>query len=394
MQVKPYAGKVQLSTRERILAALQGKPVDRIPFVPLIDWYTIMDFPRELVKKAEPLGYNRGLLLLSRELGIDIMLRHVLVTESYRRTTSHLEALGWYDSSIKLSSERKGNEHFESMETPVGTLSAIWGFTDKVSWIPHPTKHAVSSHEEMKIFHYAVDHLSEERVAPNYDNFLAVDDEVGDDGLATASISNTPLMYLIEMIWGLENTYYLLHDYREEVEDILGKLHQSQLRYVEEVAKSPARVVIIYENSSSTLLSPKVYRKYCLPYLNKYAEVLQSAGKIFLVHACGKLRSFVDDMAGGKFNGVADIAPPPTGDLPLDEAAAGLPGKAVVGGIDATTFVTQDGAALEAQITGLIERLKPFSGVLLGSADTTPRGTPIENFKLVQRLVNTVGSYG
>jgi len=35
----------EMSARERILAALQGLPVDRIPFVPLIDTYSVLDMP-------------------------------------------------------------------------------------------------------------------------------------------------------------------------------------------------------------------------------------------------------------------------------------------------------------------------------------------------------------
>ncbi len=48
---------------------------------------------------------------------------------------------------------------------------------------------------------------------------------------------------------------------------------------------------------------------------------------------------------------------------------------------------------MEAKIAGLIERIKPYPGVLLGSADTAPRGTPLETFRLIQHLVGSLGSY-
>jgi uroporphyrinogen-III decarboxylase len=199
-------------------------------------------------------------------------------------------------------------------------------------------------------------------------------------------------MFLIEMAWGLENTYYMLQDHREEVEDIIAKLRASLRRYVEVVAASPAQVVIQYENTSSTLLSPDVFRRYCLPCLNEYADILTAAGKIFLVHMCGKLQAFLDDIRHGRFNGIIDIPPPPTGDLPLDEAADGLPEKVVIGGIDPTTFISRDAGFVRAEVADLIERIKPRRGVLLGSADTVPRGTPSENFTLIRNLVETVGA--
>ena len=152
-------------------------------------------------------------------------------------------------------------------------------------------------------------------------------------------------------------------------------------------------VVIEYENTSSTLLSPQVFRRYCLPYLNEYADILKAAGKIFMVHMCGKLQAFADDLAAAHFDGIADISPQPTGNFTLDEAAACLGGKIVVGGIDATTFIEPDLRQVESKVAQLIRRLKPYQGVLLGSADTAPRGTSLETFRLVNHLASTAGSY-
>jgi uroporphyrinogen-III decarboxylase len=260
--------------------------------------------------------------------------------------------------------------------------------------IPHPLDHFVNSFEELEIFHWAVEHLSQEPPKPTHEAFTQIEDELGEDGIATTSFSNTPLMYLIEMVWGLENTCFLLNDHPDIVIDILDRLHQAQKRLVCALAEGPARVVISYENSSSTLLSPRLFREHCLPYLDTYADILGEAGKIYLVHACGTLNAFTDDLRTGRFRGVCDIAPPPTGDLPLDEAARKLGGKVVAGGIDATTFVSTDERAVEEDLTGLIERLCSHSGVMLGSADTAPRGTTIERFRQIQRLVETVGAYG
>jgi uroporphyrinogen-III decarboxylase len=136
-----------------------------------------------------------------------------------------------------------------------------------------------------------------------------------------------------------------------------------------------------------------MFRRYCLPYLNEYADILKNAGKIFLVHMCGTLNRLTDDIGHGRFHGIADITPEPTGDLPLDEAARRLPGMVVVGGIDPNTFINPDPAAVAAEVSGLIQRVKPYPGVLLGSADTTPRGTPPENIRLIQGLVETVGAF-
>jgi uroporphyrinogen-III decarboxylase/putative sterol carrier protein len=387
--------KEQMSARERILSALQGQPVDRIPFVPLIDTYSVLDMPahvQQAMQAGASEGYWQGMLAAIREIGCDIMLRHVYITKP-ASGAPHLNGLGFFEPAVVTSSRMEGSLLVETLETPIGSLTGTWGFTEMHGWIPHPVKHLVTDHEELKIFAYAVEHLRLERPEPDFENFVNAEKVIGEAGIATTSFLNTPLMDLIETCWGLDNTYFMLHDFPDEVEAVLDKLHRVQRLVVERIAESPAKVVIEYENTSSTLLSPKIFRRYCLPLLNEYAEILQAADKIFLVHMCGKLAAFAGDLASARFDGIADISPHPTGNFTLAEAAAALPGKVLTGGIDATTFIEPDLHQVEAKISALIEGIKPYPGVLLGSADTAPRGTPLETFQLIQHLVSSVGSY-
>ena len=384
----------RMSGRERILAALNRQPVDRIPFVPLFGPYTLMEMPEEVSGKDTGGGFDpRRMISALRTLGCDMLVRHVAAAAPTATGATQIQALGEFAPPIEGKTEFKDSELHETIATPVGTLTGIWKFTDRVGIIPHFIKYVVNNHEEMKIFQYAVAHLKETPPEPRYDAFLKIDEFLGDEGVPTTSFSNSPLMHLIEFVFGLENTYLLLHDYRDEFEGILEGLHAAQKRHVEVLAASPAPVVIEYENTSSTLLSPTIFRRYCLPYLNTYADILRAAGKIYLIHMCGKLHAMVDDISQGRFSGICDVAPEPTGDLPLYEAAARLPDRVVIGGIDATTFVSEDAEFVKAEVSGVIERIKPFRGVLLGSGDVTPRGAQVENFRIIRSLIDTLGTY-
>ena len=67
--------------------------------------------------------------------------------------------------------------------------------------------------------------------------------------------------------------------------------------------------------------------------------------------------------------------------------------KIVIGGIDPTTFISEDSDFVRSEVSGLIDRIKPFKGVMLGSADVTPRGARVENFRLIRELIDTRGTY-
>ncbi|MBW2323709.1 MAG: hypothetical protein JRF41_09350, partial [Deltaproteobacteria bacterium] len=249
--------KEQMTVRERVLAALKLQPVDRIPFVPLIDTYTLMEMPVEVTGKPVTPAFNLQMnMTAARALGCDLMVRHVPAVATRRDGALHLQSLGQFESPVETSSKFNNRQLTEILNTPVGSLTASWKFTDKVGGIPHPVKFAVNNREEMKIFHYAVDRLSSKPSESAFERFLKIDAEIGEQGIPTASITKSPFMFLIEIAWGLENTYFLLQGHREEVEDILEKLHNSLKLHVEVLAASPAQVIIQYEDTSSTLLSP------------------------------------------------------------------------------------------------------------------------------------------
>lgn len=383
-----------MSGRERVLAALNRQPVDHIPFTPCFDPYILSGLPVELTGDTKLGLYHPARQIAAlKALGCDLLIRNVPVTELSSTGAFQVQGLGVFATPVETKTEFNGTEMGEIITTPVGTLKGIWKYTDKVGAIPHFVKYVVNNYEEMKIFHYAVEHFNKEPPKPHHETFLQIDRLLGDEGVPTASMFNTPFMHLIEFVFGLENTYLLLYDHREEFEDILEKMHAVQRRHVEVLAASPALVVIEYENTSSTLISPAIFRRYCLPYLNTYADILRAAGKIFLIHMCGKLHAMVNDISQGHFNGICDIAPEPTGDLSLDEAAARLPEKVVIGGIDATTYISQNPEFVREKVSGVIERVKSLRGVLLGSGDVAPRGSRVKNFRIIRELIDTLGSY-
>jgi len=383
-----------MSGRERILAALHHKPVDRLPFAPLLDAYLMMGLPPELTgDPAVSYRSPRRQIDTMKNLGFDLMVRGISVLEPTALEAATIQALGTFGATIATRTETKGSAFSETIETPIGTLTGRWQTTDSHGTLAHATKHVLNNLEELKVFSYAVDHLSMQSPRARPDIYERYDKLLGDEGFPTANLMNTPFMHLIEFVMGLQNTYVLLNEHRAEMEHVLERLHQSQRLIVESMAASPAQVIVQYENTSSTLLSPAYYRKYCLPVHNEYGRIFRAAGKIYLIHMCGKLRAFLPDFKAAEFSGISDIAPSPTGDLPLYEAAASLEGKVVTGGIDATTWASNDAVFVEAEVTQAIRKLKPYRGVILGSGDAMPKNTRLENVRRIRELVHTVGVY-
>ena len=373
-----------MNSKERLLAVLKGKKPDRIPWAPLIDGY-FLSFLKEKnieMNAVEALRY----------IGADILERHVTTyTDIMMMGSSDMiyvnpkDAIVQKNIKITLHFDKKNGEIFNTYETPIGIIKEKYVFTKASPWLPFPVEHKIKRKEDLKIYKYILENITPK---PNFENFQKEVDYIGNDGLASASGPSTPIMRLLQREMGIETFYYYLNDYPKEIEEILDIMHERNKKIYHIIIKSPAEVIIDYENSSTTLFSPKIFESYCLNQINEYADIVHKAGKIFLTHMCGKLDNIMDLISEGKQDGIIDVAPPPTGDLNISKALKVWGrNKIVIGGIDATAFTQLSTDGIKKYVSELLNQIGPVSNFILGSGDATPYGTPLENLKAVTEVV-------
>jgi uroporphyrinogen-III decarboxylase len=110
---------------------------------------------------------------------------------------------------------------------------------------------------------------------------------------------------------------------------------------------------------------------------------------------CGEIGRVIDLIAAASFDGIIDVAPPPTGDCDFRSTYAKLAraGKCLAGGIDCTAFVNLLPAQVEAYVRNRLAEVAPGTGFLMGSGDAVPFGTPVENLRAVVRVLEECGTY-
>jgi uroporphyrinogen-III decarboxylase len=373
-----------MNSKERLLAVLKGKKPDRIPWTPLIDGYFLSSLKEKNIEMNS--------IELLRHIRADILERHVstyidiLQTgSSYMIYINPKNIIVQKNIKITTNFNKKSGEIFNIYETPLGIIKEKYVFTKASPFLPFPVEHKIKKKEDLSIYKYLLTNI---QPVPSFSNFQKVVDYIGDDGLATASGPPTPLLRLLEKDMGVEDFYYFLYDYPKEMEEILDIMHERNKNIYRIIIKSPAEVIIDYENSSTTLFSPQIYKNYCLNQINEYTDIVHEAGKIFLTHMCGKLDNIMDLISEGKQDGIADVAPPPTGDLNISKALKVWGrNKIVIGGIDATAFTQLSVDDIKEYVKDLLEQINPADNFILGSGDATPYGTPLENLKAVTEVV-------
>ena len=305
--------KSQMTGRERLTAAIDLKEVDRIPWAPKV-------FAGHYRSGTSPEHQKMSIAEFADVLNCD--------------------AIGW-DSTVSARTTnvtretiRDGNVTATITRTPVGEIrsASTWSEETKTH---HPTEFALKGPKDYEVARYIAEHTTYE---PAFGPHERMRKSVGDRGVVFTSGPSTPLMSLIQNGIGMPDIYYHLVDHTQAFDDLYEVEVDRCCRYYEAVAKSDAEYVITQENTSTTLVSPGLYEKYCLPVKKRYCEITRDAGKTHILHMCGCLKGLLPQILQAGADAWESFSPPPIGDTHLvDGRDVAGDEVSLIGGMNALT---------------------------------------------------------
>lgn len=356
----------EMSSKERLIAAIKGDPVDRLPWSPFLAYWW----------ENQPEDFqSHGQQRFNKDIGADFLFRGP--SSCFRKID---------DPRCETITHSRGSLTQVQNVTPVGTLTTVSQFSPQGN-TEFVVEHPVKCLEDFKILSYYLDCL---QLEPDYEHIRAGIQEIGDDGLYVPVISpfgKTPFQALIEHYVGTQELQYFLQDDSVVVEECLHVMSRMCRKAVEISVQSPADIFISWEDSSTTNLSPMQFKKYIAPELDAWGGMIHGCGKLFIHHACGHVRSLLPIMAQLEIDMVESLSPPPTGNIEIWDAQVILGEKiGLIGGIEPTHFLTLDMKALHEYVEFLLDQMSPNHYVLANS-DSCPPGVNIEKFRLVSSII-------
>lgn len=342
-----------MTARERWLGALQGEPLDRLPFWAKLDGA----YPRN---QAAPFS-GWSLPELHAWMGSE---PHGGVADCLRevRTCTAREVT------------RADGQMVTDFVGPCGTLRRVdeW---DEASQSWHPTSFPLRTRADVELL---TDWYADARVELDE---AALERARANAAAPTACLATgigiSPLMDFLQHLAGIAQGHYLLADCPGAVAGLFAAMHAGLRQRAELIgATTPADLIYMVENTSTTLLSPAQFRQYVLPYLRDYTALAQAHGRMVVLHMCGHLRDLLADLDTLPVAAFEAFTSPPVGNTPLAVGRAACPRKCLLGGTNAALWL-RPAEEIIATLARDLDALPHHRGLIVSSAGVMPpRATP------------------
>lgn len=352
-----------MTSKERIIAALEGQPLDYVPFCPFLA-YVWEHFPKPVQMK--------GQLAFLKSVGADYLWRGAACP-----TYPHMPP------EVKWVNKQDGPRTHVEIQTPVGTLRYMQmaSETGNTNFL---VEHPLKTEEDFKILLWIEERAS---AKPNPDAVKQHFDNDGREGLSLGMLiprGKSAYQNLIEHQVGTEELNYALIDFPDTVETLWKTMVQRNIEHVKlAIEMNLYDYYITWEDTGTQNYSPEQYDKYIGSEISQWCSILKAAGKKYIQHACGHMKAVLPKLHGQGTFAVESLSPPPTGNISLKDAREILGNRTgIIGGIEPTHFLNLS----EKELVPYVEQVLadgaggPF---VMANSDSCPPGVTEQKFRIV-----------
>jgi uroporphyrinogen-III decarboxylase len=368
-----------MTHRERILAALRGGPLDRLPWVPrLLLWYNAHRRQRTLPHK-----YQRwSLREIEKDLKLGTPARDGKIFESRLQ-------------GVEITTSRKGNDLLTEYHTPVGTLSTLYRESEQLQEHEiqgREIQHLIKGPEDYPVMEYIIEHTE---YIPTFEEFERYDREIGEDGLPLVLIGDCPMNRLMRELVGYNRIFFDLADYPSQVESLLAVMEDKHREMWSIAAQSPATLLLYGLHFDSQMTPPPLFRRYFLPHFQQFNRLMHQHGKYGAFHADADSSLLLDLLLEAEYDCADTFTCAPMVKVTLAEARAAW-GKRITiwGGIPSIILGPPfSEKEFEDYMEGLFRTIAPGDAFILGVGDNVMPEAQIERVARVSQMVQEWGRF-
>lgn len=377
--------------RQRMLTALKGEIVDRLPWVPRLDlWYNAHKRAGTL-----PAPFQQASLY---EITDALDWGFHAVIPQFKNVRSPADechrALGVYNLStmpyatvfenVDVTMDSAGDDTCVTYRTPKGTLRTRVRHDEAMRragiTISHIQEHAIKEPADYAAVAWLFDNA---RVTPNAEGYARFAAEVGERGCAVGfvSLAGSPMHLLLRELMPFDQFCYELSDHPDELATCATSIGSYYERVFTTVADSAADIFLFGANFDAAITSPPFFEEHIKPWLRKFADLLHRRGKLLLTHPDGENTGLLDSFLDSGMDIADSICPAPMTRLNLRQVREHFAGRiSILGGFPSVALLPESMSdrAFEAYVDDFFGQLGTGDRQVLGISDTTPPGADFQ----------------
>lgn len=374
-----------MTSRERMLTAMNGGIPDRVPASPDTNWM----IPARLVGGPFWNVYYHGKPPIwkayndcVRHFGIDGFSHHGVYSmpsspdvEKYSKIVEQTEEKLVIRNTMRCSAGEVSDEVvFLLHEPPTPTIKPITDFTSQFECVRRLLFGDVS------------------RI--NFEQYHAARADMGESGVVGLCVLLPTL--LTQLRQPTEGAFYDYYDHHNLLMTLVEEWTEHLVKVAEAIVEQQVRPDFVFFPNSGmiTLQSEAIMREISLPALKKLTTIFKKAGILTSLHCCGKERALVKAAAEETdLDCIDPLECPPMGDCDIAELKAKFGKRLALKGNLHTTEVMwrMDAAGVEREARKLLDIGMPGGGFILSTGDQCGRDTPDAN---ITKLVEVCEKYG
>ncbi len=369
-----------MTNRERVLAIMDGRPPDRMPWIPRMElWWLYHRNRGTLPEKYE--GWR--LRDIERDLGMGTPAR-----------TGRIFTKGY--GNVEVVTRLEGLDAVTDYVTPVGTVSSRARRTaelDLAGIRPLEVEKLIKRPEDYDVMMYLVENT---QYFPAFDEYLAYEEDIGDDGYPIVAIGDCPFHDFLGNLAGYEKGYYDLMDHTDKVERLMRLMTEvDRERLWPLVVQSPARLFLHGVHLDSQLTPPRMFEKYITPYYQEFTEFLHKHGKVLAMHADNDSRRILGPLKDAGYDMVECFTTAPLVKCTLEEARDAWGTDMIIWGGVPSIILEEDFSdeEFEGYMGEMFRTIAPGDAFILGVADNVTGPALLSRIVRIGQMVEEHGNY-
>jgi len=311
----------KMTSRERVLAAAKGLPVDRVPVMYWINPHMacrMMDgFAPAADRKVNRWGKFLWRRFQRRGLDSGVIWRGLPLLLSDYANAQYALQLG-ADMALTAAGANTANFVQSFRLTKAGVrFKGPWGSERAIGGIyMEVVDPVIQDVSDLKTYRFPEfsDYSAITRFRQAYPQACVVAETFG---VQDASFTQ---------LWEMSRFMLAMIDYPEIVKDFFQSFGNWTVEIAHKSARAGADVVMIYDDYGSTgqtQISPKMWREFTLPQLKRIIEAIHEAGALAMLHSCGYVMPLLADFVAAELDILQSFQPKAGNDLAQAVAQVG-----------------------------------------------------------------------